>query len=395
MTRRSRRSVLTGVAGGAALLAGCAERGGDDPPPGPADSTTGTPTSTVETPYTASIEPVGEVTFESVPERWVTYKMGYADVAFALGVGDGLVGLDRPGRYLTPMRELFYGQLPDVPVPAADGVTDIRGGGSIDEETFYEMAADLHLLDPRVPKFYFDWSEEDVERISERVAPFFGSFARRKLPRDYRFYSLYEVLERVAQVFQRRDRYDAWVDLHADVQARIEERLPPAEERPSVALLAGGSDPTKGEFFAMDPTRLGYETKQYRDLGVGNALAEYTDDNRGVFTRIDYEALLEADPELVVFHWRLQDDPDAFESEFVEPMREHPVGSEVTAVRNGEIYRGGSAEQGPILSLFQTELFATQQYPDRFGEFPGFGERPADPLFDRERVAAIVRGDLE
>ena len=53
---------------------------------------------------------------------------------------------------------------------------------------------------------------------------------------------------------------------------------------------------------------------------------------------------------------------------------------------------GGAAEQGPILSLFQTELLATQQYPEQFGEFPGFGERPDEPLFDRRRVAEAITG---
>jgi len=392
VTGVSRRSLLTALASGAgAALAGCAGSDGSEGATA-TDTPVDSATPAIETPYTASIEPVGEVTFEAVPERWVTYKLGYADIAFALGQGDGLVGLDRPETYLTPMRELFYSQLPGTPVPSADAVTDIRGGGSIDKETFYAMDADVHLIDPRLPRFYFEWTRDDVETIRDNVGPFFGSFARRKLPRDYEFYTMYEIRERVARVFRTPDRYEAWVALHDDVQARIDERLPPVDERPSVALLAGGSDPSAGEFFAMDPTRAGYETKQYRDLRVGNALAEYTERNDGVFTRIDYEVLLETDPDLIVFHWRLQEAPEAFEAEFIEPMREHPVGGEITAVQDEEVYRGGSAEQGPILSLFQTELFATQQYPDRFGSFPGVGERPAEPLFDRQRVADIISG---
>lgn len=403
-TRRSRRSLLAALAGGGALLAGCSggptgagDDDGGDPTPTPTDgggaSTPSEVTPTPEAPYTASIQPVGEVTFESVPETWVTYKLGYADIAFALGVGDGLLGLDRPGTFLSPMRELFYSQLPGAEIPAAGEMTNIRGGGSISVELFYELDADIHLIDPRLPEFYFGWSENDVEEVRENVAPFFGSFARRKLPRDYEFYTLYEVFDRVADVFQRRGRYEAFADLRADVQTRIDERLPPESERPDIALLAGGSDPSKGEFFAMDPTRLGYETFQYRNLGVGNAMAEYTSETEGVFTRIDYEALADADPEQVFFHWTLQKDPDTFESEFVAPMREHPVGSEVTAVQEDQIFRGGAAEQGPILSLFQTELLATQQYPDAFGAFPGFGEQPDEPLFDRQRVGDIINGD--
>jgi iron complex transport system substrate-binding protein len=296
--------------------------------------------------------------------------------------------------FLAPMPELFYDQLPDTNIPAASEVTNIRGGGSISVELFYELDADLHLIDPRLPRFYFKWSDNDVEEVGENVAPFFGSFARRKLPRDYEFYTLYEVFDRVADVFHRQGRYEAFVDLREDVQARIDERLPPASERPDVALLAGGSEPSKGKFFAMDPTRLGYETFHYRDLGVGNALTEYTDQTEGVFTQIDYEALADADPEQIFFHWRLRTPREQFEEGFVQPMREHPVGSEVTAVQEDRVFRGGTAEQGPILSLFQTELLATQQYPDAFGAFPGFGEQPDEPLFERQRVGDIINGNF-
>jgi len=384
---RSRRDVLALGAAGAGLLAGCSDRsrsgvsGGGTP--------TGTPTPGAETPYTVAIEPVGEVTFESVPGRWISYKMGYADMGFALGLADRLVGLDRPGTFLAPMRELFYDQLPGVSIDT-DAITNVRGEGNFDKELFYDMDADVHLTDPRLPTFYWGWSGEDVTEIAENVGPFFGSYARRELPRDYEFYTLYEAFEKISRVFRRHDRFEPFAALHEEVRADIDSRLPPAEERPAIALISGGSDPEEGTLHAMDPTRGGYETKQYRDLGVRNALDGITD---GAFTRVDYETLLEVDPETIVFHWTLQKSPETFREEFVAPLETHPVGSELSAVEEGEVYRGGAAEQGPIISLFQTELFATQQYPERFGEFPGFGAEPSDPLFDRERVAAIVRGE--
>jgi iron complex transport system substrate-binding protein len=70
-------------------------------------------------------------------------------------------------------------------------------------------------------------------------------------------------------------------------------------------------------------------------------------------------------------------------------MRDHPVGSELTAVQNGRVYRGGYLRQGPIHNFFQTERGAKQLYPDVFGDVTSDEE-----LFDRQRVADIVTGDV-
>jgi iron complex transport system substrate-binding protein len=46
--------------------------------------------------------------------------------------------------------------------------------------------------------------------------------------------------------------------------------------------------------------------------------------------------------------------------------------------------------------MFQTEMVAKQVYPDIFGEFPGLGEPvpESEQLFDRQRVADIINGDI-
>jgi hypothetical protein len=67
----------------------------------------------------------------------------------------------------------------------------------------------------------------------------------------------------------------------------------------------------------------------------------------------------------------------------------------VSAVKNDRIYPGGTAVQGPIVNMFQTEMAAKQLYPEEFGEWQGLGEAPEDErLFDRQRVADIVNGEL-
>jgi iron complex transport system substrate-binding protein len=408
---RTRRGVLT--AGGLALaggLAGCAgsdgsggsTTGGEQTTAATTESgasattaaeTTGTTEGGSDGAYTVSMEPMGEMEFQDVPEEWVAYKTGYGDMGIALGMADGLVGIDRPGESLSILNERFYSQLPGVEIDT-DGITSIRSDDSIGKEVFYEIDADLHLMDPNLPLVYFDWEKSDVEEVAENVAPFFGNFIRRerrdRWGEEYQFYSLYEAFEKVAEVFGRTDRYEAMAAVHDGMRSRIEESLPADSERPSVALLNGGSDPSKGKFYAMDPTAAGYEMKQYRDLGIEN---EFRNVETGEFGLVDWETMLEVDPEIIVFHWGVTYPTEEFEEQYVEPMRSDDVGQQLTAVREGNIYPGGTAEQGPVVNLFQTEMLARQQYPEAFGEFTGF-ETPEDPLFDRKRVADIVSGDL-
>ncbi|WP_129115216.1 ABC transporter substrate-binding protein [Halegenticoccus tardaugens] len=380
----TRRGVLAGGAGLAlgAGLSGCLGDGGASAENDSNDDGSG------GDPYTVSMEPMGEVEFDEVPERYVTYKEAYAEMAIALGKADGLVGTDIEYGSQEELNDLYYDELPGVSFPTADeGVTDIRGGGEeVDKEIFYEIDADLHLMDPNLPRVYFEWEQKDAEEIAENVAPFFGNFIRR--PRDdswgekYEFYSLYEAFEKVAQVFREEERYEALKEVHDEMRAEVESRLPPAEERPSIGLLNGGSDPSKGLFYVMDPTEAGYEMKQYRDLGIKNA---FEGANTGENGETDWELLVEYDPDQLFIHWGVTYSDEEFREEYVRPMENDDLGSELTAVKNDRVFKGGHAEQGPITSLFQTELLARDQYPDEFGD---------EELFDRERVADIVTGEF-
>jgi iron complex transport system substrate-binding protein len=270
----------------------------------------------------------------------------------------------------------------------------------IDKEVFYEKDPDVILTDPKLFEVVTDsWDESDTEEITENVAPFFGSTVFRKFPfHTYRFYDLYEAFEKLAAVFKQQARYEAFRSVHDDLLTTIEERRPTDEA--SIGLLNSGSSPAKGNFFAMDPTTPGSEKKQYRDLGVGNALPE----EFVAADQIDYEQLLEADPAVIVFHSAvaLTDDDGEFSGQqfaenFVRPMEEDSIGSQLTAVKEGRVYPGGHYQQGPIAHLFQTELAARQLYPDEFGAFDPerFPSAPgSEQLFDRQRVADIIDGDI-
>ncbi|ADQ65940.1 ferrichrome ABC transporter substrate-binding protein [Halogeometricum borinquense DSM 11551] len=371
------------LAGG--LLAGCTgESEGNTSP------TADTETETAEESgsYTVSMEPVGELTFESVPDRWVAYDGGYADMGVALGKTDGMTGIGGSDRYYTDV----YDELPGVSVERETLEANDLGDADMSKEVFYELDNDVHLMDPQMLVNWFGWSETDVDEIATNVGPFFGNliFRREDKWHDYRYYTLYEAFEKVAQLFQEEERFNAFQSLHDEFIAEIQRQLPPADERPNVLLVYEGSDEPE----TFSPYRLndrGTSKKQWRDLGVSDALSGtgihgISTTDRG---RIDYETMLEIDPDVIMLRAHERKSATEFRETVLEFMRDHPVGSELTAVQNGRVYRGGYLYQGPIHNLFLTERGAKQLYPDVFGDVTS-----DEKLFDRQRVADIVTGEF-
>jgi iron complex transport system substrate-binding protein len=403
-SQQTRRDVLTGssalIAGG--LLAGCTGSSGDENTTTETatdgqTTTGGDETATTPSSYEACIEPAGCLTFESVPESWLVYNGGWADMAFALGQRDGFLAAGNmiPSFFFDPF-DL------DAPAPEAFPALANWDGGGWSKEVFYELDPDVILMDPNYMHgtgWDDDWEQADTEEISENVAPFFGNNCRRRREfHDYKLYSLYGAFERLADLFQERERYEAIVEVHESVRTDIQSRLPAESERPTVGLINGGSDPANGVFYPLDTQDEGYEMKPYRDLDVASAFPDSMEGGE-----IDYEKLLEVDPEILVVHWGIGTTGDtdsfsasAFREQYVTPMADDPVGSQLTAVQNGNVYPGAYGEQGPLVNLLQTEMKAQQLYPEEFGAFDP-EQFPTVPderqLFDRQRVADIINGD--
>ncbi|WP_049985024.1 ABC transporter substrate-binding protein [Halobellus rufus] len=376
-----------GAVVGGGLLTGCIGGSGTDT----ASTETDAPAAETDQPetgdqsYTVSMEPVGDVTFESVPERWIAYDGGYADMGVALGKADGMTGIGGADRYYT----YVYDELPGVSVDREriEANPEVRA-----KEQFYELDNDVHLYDPNMLINWFDWDRSDVEAITDNVAPFVGNLIFRRSDgwHDYRYYTLYEAFEKVSEVFQERERYEAFKRLHDDFIAEIQRQLPPADERPNVFLTYEGT--TEPETFS--PYRLndkGTSKKQWRDLGVTDALAGTDIENLSTTNRgeLDYENLLEVDPDVILVRGHERKSAAEFRETVLAYMRDHPVGGELTAVNDGRVYRGGYLNQGPIHNLFLTERAAKQLYPDVFGPVTGDAE-----LFDRQQVADIVAGGV-
>ncbi|ELZ34274.1 ABC transporter substrate-binding protein [Halorubrum distributum] len=386
--------LLAGCTGGDAESDPAGGDGGDNGSAGgESGGSDGSSTDAGDGSYTASISPTGEVTFESPPETVFTRLTHHADMAFALGRSDGLTAMHAPD-YYDGLWNQFVARLPGVSLDWSG----LYSSWQPDKEKLYELNSDVHLADPAWITRQEAWSREDIDEIAERVSPWFGNSLsdRHQEPTGewadgYQYYGLWEQFEIVADAFRERERYEALAAVREDLLATIDERLPPEEERPTAIMVAAADIE---EIYAYTLSNPGFLTSHTRPLGPRDAFEGSIESG----TVVDFETILEADPDVILYLGGFEPGTDmagrrtAFE--------EDPVGSEVTAVKNDRIHPQGARYQGPILNLFQLEMTAKQLYPDAFGEWPRYEEGPypeipADErLFDRQRVADVINGDL-
>lgn len=146
--------------------------------------------------------------------------------------------------------------------------------------------------------------------------------------------TLYEAFEKVAQLFQEEERYEAFKALHDEFIADIQTQLPPADERPNVLLVYAGSDQPE-EFSPYRLNDQGTSKKQWHDLGVSDALAGtgvkgLSTTDRG---KIDYETMLEIDPDVILLRAHERKSATEFRDTVLDFMQSHPVASELKAVK--------------------------------------------------------------
>ncbi|WP_226004388.1 ABC transporter substrate-binding protein [Natrinema salinisoli] len=379
---RSRRSfVATGIAAGSAALAGCVSESDGR-------SETGSDS------YTVSMAPMGDVEFDAVPESaFVTFPQ-YADMAVALGHGDAVETLFAPDMSGSTMNA-FYDRLEGVSFEW-EGLQNPLDGG-LSEEQLYAVDSDVHFLDPSyVVKTDDDWTASDVSEIAETIGPWLGNFhsgvhsdPAPAYADSYEYYTLWELFEKVAAVFQEQGRYEALAELYDETRDHIESNLPPESDRPTVARVTLGD----GVFYAYHLNTPGFWQAETRPLGARDALADM--EWSGDWGEISYETMLDADPDVILHLWGIT--PQYAIENVRRRMESDPAGSELTAVRNDRVVASGMRYQGPIMNLFQLEMTAKQLYPERFGAWPGYDsgesypEIPADErLFDRQRLARII-----
>jgi iron complex transport system substrate-binding protein len=371
-TTSTRRTVLktgAGLAAGGAL-AGCTSDGG-----GGDDGTT-------DGSYTVTMAPAGDVSFEDPPENVTHYFPDYGDMAVALGKSDSIQSMGLPSRFHVD----HYDELDGVSVDKGS-LTKLNGDSGIDKEVFYELDADLHMIDPKwlVNNSFFGLKETDVDELREQVAPFIGNtiFRRTDSWHTYRYYSLYDAFEKVAQVHQETDRFAQLKSFHDDFIARVQADLPPADSRPNALLTFAAGDQPEA-FYPYRVSDQGTNKKHFHDLGITDALAGTGIEGLSTTDRgqIDYETMLTVDPDSILVRGHEGKTRAEFENTVLSFMQDHETASELTAVQNGDVYRGGPIYSGPLHNLFLTERYATGYFPDTFS-----GE-----LFDRDELASIITG---
>lgn len=189
----------------------------------------------------------------------------------------------------------------------------------------------------------------------------------------------------VAEIDRRRAR------AHDERRSTIAADLPPESERPTAVMIAAADIE---ETYAYTMSAPGFLTAHTRPLGLRDAFDGSVESN----TVVDYETLLEADPDVILHLGGME--PNTAIAERRTLFAEDPVASQISAVDNDRVYAQGARYQGPILNLFQFEMTAKQLYPDTFGAWPTYeaGPYPEIPteehLFDRQRVADAITGDV-
>ncbi|WP_227132942.1 ABC transporter substrate-binding protein [Halorubellus salinus] len=385
-TRRDLVKYGTGVLG-ASLLAGCASQSEPettgDAPDGESATDSQATTTAGDDSYTVEMAPVGEVEFDAPPEAVTHYFPDYADMAVALGKSDTILSMGLPSRFHTS----HYDELVGVSVDT-DSITKLNGDSGIDKETFYELDADVHLIDPQwlVNNSFFGLNESDVDELTDNVAPFVGNTVFRRTDgwHDYRYYDLYGAFEKVAQVHQEEETFQALKSLHDEFIADVQAKLPGADSRPNALLtFAAGDEPEA--FYPYRVSDQGTNKKHFHDLGLTDALAGTGIEGLSTTDRgqIDYETMLEVDPDSILVRGHEGKSREEFENTVLAFMKDHGTASELTAVQNDMVFRGGPIYSGPLHNLFLTERYAKLYFPDTYS-----GE-----LFDRSRVADIVTGE--
>jgi iron complex transport system substrate-binding protein len=271
-----------------------------------------------------------------------------------------------------------------------ESITKLNGdGGVIDKEIFYELDGDLHLIDPQwlINNPAFKLKAGDVEEVSENVSPFIGNtiFRRSDGWHDYQYYTLYEAFEKVAQIHREEETFNRLKTFHDEYLADVQADLPAEDSRPNALLtFAAGNEPEA--FYPYRVSDQGTNKKHFHDLGITDALAETGIEGLSTTDRgqIDYETMLEVDPDTILIRGHEGKSRAKFEATVLAFMQDHDTASELTAVQNEMVFRGGPIYSGPLHHLFLLERYATGYYPETYS-----GE-----LVDRQRATDIINGEL-
>lgn len=349
-------------------------------------------------PYVVNMSPMGAVTFPQLPQRVVTQDANYNDMLVAVRAEPKLLATGYPGNFY----DGFYAELPDVTVGLDPRQLKYLSpiGGMFDKELLYALHADVHHIDPLQLGRSRGWSPADVAEIARNVGPFFANRYSREdsYPgkEPYEFYTLWELADKVAQVYQRPEPIAQLKQVYDEMVTNIASRLPPETKRPRIGLVFY----SKGRFTPYSLLHGGFGQAQYRDVGARDAFANIQattyGGGGGTGVALDLEGLLALNPDVLIVPFAIYPASPGGTSRnsYTEllQLKDDPLAQRLTAFRENRIYPGGTPLQGPVFYLFQIEMAAKQIYPDIFGPYRDDQQYPSpEQLFDRARVAAILK----
>lgn len=294
-----------GATAAVALLAGCASPAGADPAASPANGA-GAEASA----YPLTIDNCGtEVTFDAAPERVVTVKSSTLELMLALGLADKVVGT----------------AFADGPVP----------------EQYADAAADLEVLSDKVPSqeatlavepdlIYAGWeSNLSAEGAGERdslaalgVASYVAPAACKGegyMPDPLTFDEVFREFEEAGAIFGVPDRA---AELVASQRAALEAISPSQDGLTALWYSSGDDQPFVG-------AGIGAPQMIMEAAGLDNVAADVHD----TWTAMSWEAVVEADPDVIV----LVDAPWNTAEAKIEALSSNPATAALPAVQ-GERY---------------------------------------------------------
>jgi iron complex transport system substrate-binding protein len=354
--------------------------------------------SSADAGYTVSMSPMGDVHFSHVPKRIVTLDANYNDMLVALGEEGNLVATG----YQNNFYDGFYHELAGSKVNLdPDRLTYLShaGGGMFDKELLYSLHPDIFHIDPVQLASSRGWSRADVDEIARNVAPFFANRYSRENTysgkEPYTFYTLWELSEKVGEVYRRPERMVQLQQVYDQLVHDIQAKLPPVEKRPRIGLIFYSN----GKFVPFSLLRGGFGQAQYRNVGARDAFADIKDSTYsegGRAAPLDLEGLVAINPDVLIMPFAIypasQSTTSRTSYDQLLKLKDDPLAQRLTAFHDNHVYPGGTPLQGPVFYLFQIEMAAKQIYPEIFGPYrDDQNYPPQEQLFDRNRVAEILQ----
>lgn len=222
---------------------------------------------------------------------------------------------------------------------------------------------------------------------------------------DYEVYSLWELSDKVAQVYKKQGVVAKIKAMSDKMAAEIQAKLPPKEKQPKVGLLFYGRNHfTPYKLYNGGYGQAQYQVVQARDAfdkldGYGNSIfkkavkrSSAAGNATSVGTTTDLESLVVCNPDIIIFPMAIYSEYNKAQYQELLSLKDDMLAHKINAFKNGRVYPGGTFFQGPIFFLFQVEMAAKQIYPEIFGPYRDDQNYPvAEQLFSRAKLAEILK----